>query len=115
MGTETAEAIATRRRFGRGPLILLAGHLLIPLALATAFNSYGPPDDAAFVRMTFATVAGCTIAILSSIVAVVVTFRHAQARVVRTVMGFAAGLLAMLSIGALASASDQLLQRLGLG
>ncbi len=115
MGTETAEAIATRKRFGWGPLILLAGHLLIPITLAIAFNSYGRPDDAAFVRMAFATVAGCTIGILSSVVAVVVTFRHAQARVVRTLVGFGAGLLAMQAIGVLSIASDQLLQRLGLG
>ncbi len=107
--------MGTRARFGWGPVVLLAGHLLIPLALAIAFNSYGPPDDAAFVRMAFATVAGCAIGIASSVVAVVVTFRYAQARVVRTVMGFGAGLLAMQSIGALSIASDQLLQRLGLG
>ncbi len=107
--------MGTRARFGWGPVVLLAGHLLIPLALAIAFNSYGPPDDAAFVRMAFATVAGCTVGILSSVVAVVVTFRHAQARIVRTVMGFGAGLLAMHAIGTLASASEQLLERLGLG
>ncbi len=108
-------AMGTRTRFGWGPLILLGGHLVIPFALAIGFNSYGPPDDAAYVRMAFATVAGCTIGILSSVVAVVVTFRHAQRRMVRTLVGLGAGLLAMQSIGSLSIASQQLLQRLGLG
>ncbi len=114
MRTEAPEATATRKSFGWGPLILLAGYAVAPIVLVIAFNSYSAPDDAAYVRMAFASVAGATIGLLSSAVAVIYTFRHSRARAVRLLMCLASAFLAWQATGALAHASELLLLRLSL-
>lgn len=58
--------------------ILIAGVLVVPLALAVAFNSWAAPDDAAYIRMAFATVAGQTISILAAAGLLIVSIARKQ-------------------------------------
>ncbi len=106
-------AADTRRRFGWSPLILVGGVLVVPFLLVLACNSYGPPDDAAYVRMAFASVAGHTIAILSCVAALVYAYRHPSGRTAFTITSIVCGFLIIQSTGGLSSASELLLQRLG--
>ncbi|MFB7883421.1 hypothetical protein [Microbacterium sp. NPDC056057] len=63
--------VATKPRPGtslRGfsaPLILLGGLVIVPIGLALLTTGYEAPDDAASVRMAFASVAGATVAIIT--------------------------------------------------
>ena len=63
--------VATKPRPGtslRGfsaPLILLGGLVIVPIGLALLTTGYEAPDDAAYVRMAFASVAGATVAIIT--------------------------------------------------
>lgn len=71
---------SVRRRGGisRGA-VLLAGVILLPIALNLAFNSYGALTVDGALRMAFAAVAGQTIAILSAITALVLTIKRRYA------------------------------------
>jgi hypothetical protein len=61
--------VATKPRPGtslRGfsaPILLVGGLVVVPTALVLLFGQSSAPDDATYVRMAFATVAGSTIAI----------------------------------------------------
>ncbi|PVE75378.1 hypothetical protein [Microbacterium testaceum] len=69
---EETAALRPRRRLSRG-LILIAGVVLIPFALALIFTSYHTVTEESAVRQAFALAAGQTIAILTAIAVVVVT------------------------------------------
>lgn len=47
------------------PLVLLLGLVIVPVALALATLPQGAPTDEDYVRMAFASVAACTIGIVS--------------------------------------------------
>lgn len=113
MRTETPNATDTRRRFGWSPVILVGGVLVAPFLLTLAFNSYGPPDDMAYVRMAFASVAGHTIAIIACLATLVYAYRHPGGRTAFTITTIVCGFLIMQSTGGMSSASELLLQRLG--
>lgn len=61
--------VATKPRPGTSlkgfsaPILLIGSLIVVPMALGLLFNSWSAPDDQAYVRMAFATVAGCTLAI----------------------------------------------------
>jgi hypothetical protein len=61
--------VATKPRPGtslRGfsaPILLVGGLVVVPTALLLLFGQSSAPDDAAYVRMAFASVAGATLAI----------------------------------------------------
>jgi len=45
--------------------IFVTGVILVPVLLSILSNSWSAPDDAAYIRMAFATVAGQTIAVIT--------------------------------------------------
>ncbi|MBD3942114.1 hypothetical protein IF188_10435 [Microbacterium sp. NEAU-LLC] len=47
------------------PLVLVLGLVIVPIALALMTLPQGAPTDEDYVRMAFASVAGCTIGIVS--------------------------------------------------
>jgi dolichyl-phosphate-mannose--protein O-mannosyl transferase len=61
--------VATKPRPGtslRGfsaPILLIGALVVVPVAFGLLFNSWTAPDDEAYVRMAFATVAGATLAV----------------------------------------------------
>lgn len=109
-GGETATRLG-ERRVSRG-LVLIAGVVLIPFALGLALNSYGALTAASAVRMAFATVAGQTIAILSAIVAVVLTITQKRSWQSLALMVVTATVISVSAIGNIGSAGDLLLVRL---
>lgn len=115
MSTSTAgSATATtsgKRRASRG-LVLIAGVVLIPIALSLALNSYGALTSDGAVRMAFATVAGQTIAILSAVVAVILTVKQKRSRQSLLVMVGIAVVISAAALGNIGSAGDLLLVRL---
>lgn len=94
--------------------VLILGVVVIPVALGFALNSYGPLTEESALRMAFTTVAGQTIAILSGVVALVLTVKRGYAW--PAILGFAviAALIASFAVGQMASAGDLLLTRLDL-
>lgn len=91
--------------------ILVVGVILVPLALVFACNSWGAPDDAAYVRMAFAQVAGSTVAIMTAVgVAVASRIRRTGAT---TALGILALFVTLTMIGSINTAAATLLQRLG--
>jgi hypothetical protein len=111
--------VATKPRPGtslRGfsaPIILLTGLVLVPMGLALAANSYGPPDDAAYVRMAFASVAGAAIAI-GAVVGLVVDriVRRASVSTI-AIFGVIALVVVPWQLSIVSNAADLLLVRLG--
>ncbi|GAA1940950.1 hypothetical protein [Agromyces allii] len=90
----------------------VVGVVVVPLALGLAFNSYAAPDDAAFVRMAFAQVAGSTIAIVTMLALVALSLIR-RTRAATPVLIVAALLVIQYSVVVLSMASDLLLQRIG--
>ncbi|WP_270351993.1 hypothetical protein [Microbacterium testaceum] len=107
---EETAARRPRRRLSRA-LILIAGVVLIPFALALIFTSYHTVTEESAVRQTFALVAGQTIAILTAIAVVVVT---AVERRWRELPLFVLIALAVISsaVSSLTRTGEQLLQLL---
>jgi len=62
----------TRARVSRG-LVLIVGVVVIPMGVNIVFNSWGPLTEESAMRMAFASVAGQTIGIVSSVVTLVMT------------------------------------------
>ena len=113
--TQTRPARATQLRSWAGPVVLVCGVMLAPFLLTIAFNSFSPPDAAAYVRMAFATVAGQTVALVT-VAALFVTRITSHARPSETItyglIGVAVTVSAVWNIN---GASDLLLQRLAIG
>jgi hypothetical protein len=101
------------RRISRG-LVLVLGTFVIPFALNVAFNSYGPLTVDSALRMAFASVAGQTIAILSAILAVILTVRRRYAWPAIAAFVIIAAIITSWAIGNMVSAGDTLLDRLAL-
>lgn len=101
----------SRRPVSRA-VVLILGCVIIPAALALALNSWGPLTDESAVRMFAATVAGQTIAILSAIVALVMTVKRTSRPAV--IVGFAVIVLVVVtqSLSVIDSAGDMLFTRL---
>lgn len=97
------------------PAVLLIGVLIIPVALSFAFNSWSAPDDAAYVRMAFANVAGATIAILT--VLGLLLDRIIRRASLSTIAIFAVITLIVVpwQLSAVSTSGDLLLLRLSLG
>ncbi|MFC8680382.1 hypothetical protein ACFT30_02595 [Microbacterium ureisolvens] len=112
--------VATKPRPGsslRGfsaPLILITGLVIVPFGLALLFNSYTAPDDEAYVRMAFASVAGATVAI-TAVLGLLID-RIVRRASISTIAIFAVIALVVVpwQLAAISSASDLLLARLGL-
>ncbi|NLP82391.1 hypothetical protein HF576_00865 [Microbacterium sp. CFH 90308] len=102
---------ARRRRISRGT-VLIVGVLVIPFALSAALNSYGALTVESALRMAFATVAGQTIAIVSAVVAVVLTVRRRYALPAILAFALIAALITTWAIGTMGTAGDLLLERL---
>ncbi|CAL4858682.1 MULTISPECIES: hypothetical protein [unclassified Microbacterium] len=71
-----ARPVARRRYRPTRWTVLVAGVVVVPLALMLVFNSWGPLTEESAVRMAFAQVAGQTVAILSALAFVVLTIRR---------------------------------------
>ena len=80
--------------------------------LTFAFNSWAAPDDAAFVRMAFAQVAGRTIAIATMLTLVVVSIVKGT-KTATPVLILVGVIVTQYSAVSLATAADTLLQRIG--
>ncbi|MFD4958368.1 hypothetical protein [Microbacterium sp. NPDC058389] len=96
------------------PLVLLLGLLVVPVALALLTTPEGAPADEDYVRMAFASVAACTIAIVS-VVGLLVD------RIVRRATPSTIALFAVIALvvvpwqlSGISGASDLLLTRLSL-
>jgi len=107
----TSPQTKRRRGISRGA-VLVAGVVLVPIALNVAFNSYGPLTADGAVRMAFATVAGQTIAILSAIAALVLTIRRRYAWPAIAAFVIITAVVSAWAFGNIASAGDTLLDRL---
>ncbi|MEV8370052.1 hypothetical protein [Microbacterium sp. NPDC064584] len=108
---DQAPTVSRPRRISRGA-VLVVGVFVLPFLLKVALNSYGALTVDGALRMAFATVAGQTIAILSAIVAIVltVTRRYAwPATVAFVIIGI---VITQFAVGTIASAGDLLLDRL---
>ena len=99
--------------YGVGTLILV-GVVVIPWSLALLSNSRGAPDDAAFVRMAFASVAGATIAIVTVVGLFLDRLVRRAAGSTIVTLGVLAVVVTLVQIQALVGAGNTLLQRLGL-
>lgn len=96
------------------PAVLGIGVVIVPVVLGLAFGNVAAPDDLAFVRMAFATVAGATVAIVS-VTALLLDriFRRAS---ISTIAIFAAIALVVVpwEVAAIRTAGDMLLTRLSM-
>jgi drug/metabolite transporter (DMT)-like permease len=94
--------------------ILLLGVIAIPFALTVALNSYGPLTEDSAIRMAFATVAGQTIAVLSSIVVIgIALFRRARIADI-AVLVIIGAVVTLSAMAAMTGASELLLNNLDL-
>lgn len=96
------------------PAVLALGVIVIPAALGIAFGNVSAPDDEAYVRMAFATVAGATIAI-ACILGLLVD-RIIRRATISTIAIFSviALLVVPWQLNAIGAAADLLLLRLSL-
>lgn len=96
----------------RNTTILILGVWIIPVALLFAFNSYGPLTIDSALRMAASIVAGRTIAILSVITAIVLAIkrRYSVAKILVTVL--VALLVTTSALSAMATAGDDLINRI---
>ncbi|MBB2975704.1 hypothetical protein FHX49_001271 [Microbacterium endophyticum] len=99
------------RRISRAA-ILIAGVIVIPLALTVALNSYGALTVDSAIRMAFATVAGQTVAILSAATALVLTVKRRYALPAIAAMTLIAAFVTITAIANMADAGELLLTRL---
>lgn len=110
--TDARRPPGTRLRGFSSAIILVAGVLLIPMAISLVFNSWTSPDAHDYVRMAFAQVAASVVAMTTAVGLVV--HRIASRSPLSDTLWF--GLIAVLIIAwqatALAQASDTLLLRL---
>lgn len=119
MSSVATESPAPARRPGtslRGfsaPLILLVGVVVVPFALTIATLPSAAPDDADFVRMAFASVAGATIAI-ASVLGLLIdrVIRRAKLSTI-AIFALIALVVVPWQLSAIQSAADLLLGRLG--
>lgn len=111
--------VATRPRVARvlreraDALILVSGVFLVPLAIGLTFNGSAAPDAEAYVRMSFATVAGATVAIVT--VLGLVLKQILQRRAVGRISWFALIALAVtwFALNQIGNATEHLLRNLG--
>ena len=103
----------SRQGISRGSVLLL-GVILIPVALNVAFNSYGALTVDGALRMLFATVAGQTIAILSAITALVLTFKRGYAWPATASFAIITAVITASAFATISTAGDTLLDRLTL-
>jgi len=112
--------VATKPRPGTSlkgfsaPILLIGGVVVVPMALGLLFNSWSTPDDEAYVRMAFATVAGATLAI-ATVVGLLVD-RIIRRATVSTIAIFAVIALVVVpyELNAISGAAELLLARLDL-
>lgn len=96
-----------RRRF-----VLLMSVLVLPAALSALLNGYGPLTEESAMHMSFATVAGQTVAMLGALAAVVLTIvQRRRGLVLFVLIGFVVIVNAVADMG---SAGELLLSRLDL-
>ncbi|WP_127476548.1 hypothetical protein [Microbacterium sulfonylureivorans] len=95
------------------PAVLLMGVVIIPTALGIAFGNVSAPDDEAYVRMAFATVAGATVAIVA--VLGLLIDRIVRRATISTIalFSFLALIVVPWQLSAIAAASELVLARLG--
>jgi len=112
--------VATKPRPGtslRGfsaPLILLVGIVVVPIGLALLTTGSEAPDDDAYVRMAFASVAGATIAIITVLGLLADRIvRRASASTI-AIFTVIAVVVVPWQLGAVSGAGDLLLTRLSL-
>lgn len=110
---DTAPTAKKSRGISRGGILVLEV-VVIPFALSAALSSYGALTTESALRMAFATVAGQTIAIISAIVAVVLTVRRRYAWPAIMAFALIAAVITTWAVGSMASAGDLLLDRLEL-
>ena len=96
------------------PLLLFSGLVLVPTGILLLFGQSSAPDDAAYVRMAFASVAGSTLAI-ATVLGLLVD------RILRRASWSTIGLFAVIALVVvpwqlriISSTGDTLLVRLGL-
>jgi hypothetical protein len=112
--------VATKPRPGtslRGfaaPILLVGGLVVVPTALMLLFGQSSAPDDAAYVRMAFATVASSTLAI-ATVVGLLID-RLIRRATVSTIAIFAVIALVVVpwQLHIISSAADTLLIRLSM-
>ena len=109
----TRPAPGTRLRGFSSSVILVTGVMLVPMALVLAFNSYGPPDAEAYVRMAFAQVAGSVVAICTAVGLFVQRLIARSPLVDVAWFAFLALVIAAWQWSALSAASATLLRNLG--
>lgn len=103
----------TRRSLGRAYLLVgLVGILVIPLGLSLAFNSWHAPDAEAYIRMAFATVAGATIALVTSWALLIASVAQ-RTRRVTPVLVVVAALVTSGAISSFTLAADNLQRLVG--
>ncbi|WP_341996191.1 hypothetical protein MRBLWH7_003176 [Microbacterium sp. LWH7-1.2] len=96
------------------PILLFTGIVLVPAALTLLTTSWDAPDDAAYIRMAFASVAGSAIAI-ATVVGLLVdrVIRHATVSTI-ALFGLIALVVVLWQLSAISSAADMLLVRMSL-
>ncbi|KAF2412865.1 hypothetical protein B1729_12850 [Microbacterium sp. B35-04] len=112
--------VATKPRPGtslRGfsaPILLVASLVVVPVMLGLLTTSWSTPDDEAYVRMAFASVAGATLAI-AAVLGLLVD-RIIRRATVATIAIFAVISLVVVpyELGVMSRAADLLLVRLSL-
>lgn len=113
MSTTTAEHASTSTRIQltrRAYLLIgLVGIIAIPMGLSLAFNSWEAPDAEDYVRMAFATVAGQTIALVTSWSLLIVSFAQ-RARGVTTVLTVVTALVTGGALAAFDLSAENLLR-----
>ena len=94
--------------------IFVAGVFVIPWVLGLALNSWGPLTAESAIVMAFATVAGQTIAIVTAVVVVVLSFVRRIASVSLTISVVVGIVVVLAALSNMSAASDLLQQRLEL-
>lgn len=96
------------------PLVLLLGLAVVPFGLTLLTLPAGRPDEMDYVRMAFASVAGCTIAILSVVGLLVDRILRRAKPATIAYFALVALVVVWWQLGNLSIAAETLLSRLGI-
>ncbi|CAH0259181.1 hypothetical protein SRABI98_03460 [Microbacterium sp. Bi98] len=112
---EQGSTAAPHRRPQLRPIAILAlGVVVVPLAFATAFNSWGALTEDSAMRMAFATVAGQVIAVLTGFLVVGIAWKRRYRLTQIAVLAAIAVAITINAFAIVASTGDLLLSRLDL-
>ena len=94
-------------------LIGISGVVVVPFILVVAFNSWTSPDDADYIRMAFAQVAGQTIAITTKIGLIIASRFRSRTSAATGWLFLLSALVICGSLSAMSRSAEHLLQMVG--